>query len=235
MPEHQHVSTQFDADLDALLSQVLRMGGLVEQQIVDALAGFASGDASVLDRVIAADHEVNGMEVSVDRECSRIIAKRQPTARDLRLMMAITKTITDLERSGDEAAKIARMAKQIFERGRQPLPRISDIRTAADIALGMLRRVLDALARLDTKAAAAVIREDQAIDDEFRSILRQLITFMMEDPRTISMAIDIVFIAKAIERIGDHAKNIAESVIYIVKGTDVRHTSFEFIEREAAS
>src|SRR5450759_69855 len=235
MPEHQHVSTQFDADLDALLSQVLRMGGLVEQQIVDALAGFASGDIAELDRIIAADHEVNAMEVAVDRECSTIIAKRQPTARDLRLMMAIIKTITDLERSGDEAAKIARMAKQIFERERLKMPRISDIKTAADIALGMLRKVLDALARLDTVAAAAVIREDQAIDDEFRSILRQLITFMMEDPRTISMAIEIVFIAKAIERIGDHAKNIAEYVIYIVKGTDVRHTSFEFVEREAQS
>ncbi len=211
------------------------MGGLVEQQIVDALAGFASGDIAALDRVVAADHEVNAMEVAVDRECSTIIAKRQPTARDLRLMMAIIKTITDLERSGDEAAKIARMAKQIFERERMKMPRISDIRTAADIALGMLRKVLDAFARLDTVAAAAVIREDQAIDDEFRSILRQLITFMMEDPRTISMAIEIVFIAKAIERIGDHAKNIAEYVIYIVKGTDVRHTSFEFIEREAQS
>jgi phosphate transport system protein len=235
MPEHQHVSTQFDADLDELLSRVLRMGGLVEQQIVDALAGFTSGETELLDRVIAIDQEVNGMEVSVDRECSRIIAKRQPTARDLRLMMAIIKTITDLERSGDEAAKIARMAKQIFERERPPLPRISDIRTAAEIALGMLRRVLDALARLDAVTAASIIREDQTIDDEFRSILRQLITFMMEDPRTISMAIDIVFIAKAIERIGDHAKNIAESVIYVVKGTDVRHTSFEFIEREASS
>jgi phosphate transport system protein len=125
------------------------------------------------------------------------------------------------------------MAKAIFERERLKMPRISDIRTAADIALGMLRKVLDAFARLDAVAAAAVIREDQAIDDEFRSILRQLITFMMEDPRTISMAIEIVFIAKAIERIGDHAKNIAEYVIYIVKGTDVRHTSFENIEREA--
>ena len=235
MPEHEHVSTQFDADLDTLVSQVLRMGGLVEQQIVDALAGFASGDIAALDRVIAADHEVNAMEVGVDRECSRIIAKRQPTARDLRLMMAIIKTITDLERSGDEAAKIARMSKQIFERERLKMPRISDIRTAADIALGMLRKVLDAFARLDAVAAAAIIREDQAIDDEFRSILRQLITFMMEDPRTISMAIEIVFIAKAIERIGDHAKNIAEYVIYIVKGTDVRHTSYEFIEREAQS
>ena len=235
MPEHEHVSTQFDADLDTLVSQVLRMGGLVEQQIVDALAGFSSGDIAALDRVIAADHEVNAMEVGVDRECSRIIAKRQPTARDLRLMMAIIKTITDLERSGDEAAKIARMAKQIFERERLKMPRISDIRTAADIALGMLRKVLDAFARLDAVAAAAIIREDRAIDDEFRSILRQLITFMMEDPRTISMAIEIVFIAKAIERIGDHAKNIAEYVIYIVKGTDVRHTSYEFIEREAQS
>jgi phosphate transport system protein len=233
MPEHQHVSTQFDTDLDALVSHVLRMGGLVEQQIIDALAGFANGDVPALDRVIALDRDVNGMEVAVDRECSRIIAKRQPTARDLRLMMAIIKTITDLERSGDEAAKIARMAKAIFERERLKMPRISDIRTAADIALGMLRKVLDAFARLDAVAAAAVIREDQAIDDEFRSILRQLITFMMEDPRTISMAIEIVFIAKAIERIGDHAKNIAEYVIYIVKGTDVRHTSFENIEREA--
>ncbi|MBK9608950.1 MAG: phosphate signaling complex protein PhoU [Betaproteobacteria bacterium] len=235
MPENQHVSTQFDADLDALVSQVLRMGGLVEQQIVDALAGFGTGEIAALDRVIAMDHEVNAMEVGVDRECSRIIAKRQPTARDLRLMMAIIKTITDLERSGDEAAKIARLAKQIFERERLKMPRISDIKTAADIALGMLRKVLDAFARLDAVAAAAIIREDQAIDDEFRSILRQLITFMMEDPRTISMSIEIVFIAKAIERIGDHAKNIAEYVIYIVKGTDVRHTSFEFIEREAQS
>jgi phosphate transport system protein len=127
------------------------------------------------------------------------------------------------------------MAKMIFERERLKMPRISDIKTAAEIALGMLRKVLDAFARLDAVAAAAIIREDQAIDDEFRSILRQLITFMMEDPRTISMAIEIVFIAKAIERIGDHAKNIAEYVIYIVKGTDVRHTSFEFIEREAQS
>ena len=235
MPENQHVSTQFDADLDALVSQVLRMGGLVEQQIVDALAGFGSGEIAALDRVIAMDHEVNAMEVGVDRECSRIIAKRQPTARDLRLMMAIIKTITDLERSGDEAAKIARLAKQIFERERLKMPRISDIKTAAEIALGMLRKVLDAFARLDAVAAAAIIREDQAIDDEFRSIMRQLITFMMEDPRTISMSIEIVFIAKAIERIGDHAKNIAEYVIYIVKGTDVRHTSYEFIEREAQS
>ena len=235
MPEHQHVSTQFDADLDNLLSEVLRMGGLVEQQIVDALAGFTTGDLPTIERVIIGDHEVNGMEVAVDRECGRIIAKRQPTARDLRLMMAILKTITDLERCGDEAAKIARISKQIFERERPPLPRMSDIRTAAEIAIGMLRRVLDSFARLDVAAAAAVIREDQSIDDEFRSILRQLITFMMEDPRTISMAIDIVFVAKSIERIGDHAKNIAEYVIYIVKGTDVRHTSYEFIEREAST
>ena len=234
MAEHQHVSTQFDADLDALVSQVLRMGGLVERQIVDALAGFASGDLVALDAVVAGDHEINAMEVNVDRECSRIIAKRQPTARDLRLMMAIIKTITDLERSGDEAAKIARMSKQIFERERMAMPRISDIRTAADIALGMLRKVLDAFARLDEVAAAAIIREDQLIDDEFRSILRQLITFMMEDPRTISMAIEIVFIAKAIERIGDHAKNIAEYVIYIVKGTDIRHTAFGLAERANA-
>ena len=230
MGEHQHVSTQFDADLDALLSQVLRMGGLVEQQIVDALAGFASGDIMALDRVIAADHEVNAMEVAVDRECSRIIAKRQPTARDLRLMMAIIKTITDLERSGDEAAKIARMSKQIFVRERLKMPRISDIKTAADIALGMLRKVLDAFARLDTAAAIEVLKQDDLIDREFEKLMRTLITYMMEDPTTISAAIDLVFVAKAIERVGDHAKNLAEAIIYIVKGTDVRHNPVADIE-----
>jgi len=164
------------------------------------------------------------MEVAVDSECSQVIVRRQPAANDLRLILAITKTVTDLERIGDEAQKIARMARSIHERGSSTPPHMPDVRHAAEVALAMLRRALDAFARLDVAAAADVIRDDAAIDSEFQSLLRQLITYMMEDPRTISTALDIVWVAKAIERIGDHSKNMAEYVIYIVKGTDIRHT-----------
>ncbi|HEX4927435.1 MAG TPA: phosphate signaling complex protein PhoU, partial [Burkholderiales bacterium] len=176
--------------------------------------------------VIATDHRVNGLEVALDGECSHVIVKRQPAASDLRLLFGITKTVTDLERIGDEAQKIARMAKSIHEHegGAGPLRGV-DVRHAAEVALSMLRQALDAFARLDVNAAAAVIREDAAIDAEFRSVLRQLVTYMMEDPRTITTALEIVWVAKAIERMGDHAKNMAEYVIYIVKGTDVRHTA----------
>jgi phosphate transport system protein len=175
------------------------------------------------------------MEVAIDGECSQVIVKRQPAANDLRLILAITKTVTDLERIGDEAQKIARMAKSIHERGLDGrAPRTVDVRHAAEVALAMLRNALDAFARLDVAAAADVIRDDAAIDSEFRSILRQLITYMMEDPRTISSALDVVWVAKAIERIGDHAKNMAEQVIYIVRGTDVRHVDPASIARELA-
>jgi phosphate transport system protein len=153
-----------------------------------------------------------------------VVVRRQPAANDLRMILAITKTVTDLERMGDEAQKIARMARSIHERGASQLPHMLDLRHAAEVALSMLRRALDAFARLDVATAAEVIRDDAAIDSEFQSLLRQLITYMMEDPRTISTALDIVWVAKAIERIGDHAKNMAEYVIYIVKGTDIRHT-----------
>jgi phosphate transport system protein len=209
------------------------MGGLVESQIRGALDAFAHGNQELIDRVIANEARVDEYEVQIDNDCSHIIVKRQPAAGDLRLIMAISKTVTDLERSGDEAEKIARMSKQIHERGLTDLHRFANIRHAADIALSMLRQALDAFARLDTAQAASIIRQDAAIDAEFSSILRQLITFMMEDPRTISTALEIVWIAKAVERIGDHAKNIAEDVIYIVKGTDVRHTAVEVVEREA--
>jgi phosphate transport system protein len=163
------------------------------------------------------------MEVSLDGDCSQLIVRRQPAAGDLRMIFAIMKTVTDLERIGDEAQKIARMAKNIHQRGGPPAP-VVGVRHAAEAAISMLRRTLDCFARLDCDQAAEVIRDDTAIDSEFRSILRQLITYMMEDPRTISTCLEIVWIAKAIERIGDHAKNMAEYVIYIVKGTDVRHT-----------
>ena len=229
----EHLSKQFDADLETLRSAVLQMGGLVESQIRGAIEAFSSGSQDLIDQVISSEPRVNAFEVNIDNECSHIIVKRQPAASDLRLIMAISKTVTDLERIGDEAEKIARMSKQIHKHGRIQVQSFANIRHAADVALSMLRQALDAFARLDTAAAAGVIREDRAIDSEFRSILRQLITFMMEDPRTISTALEIVWVAKAVERIGDHAKNIAEYVIYIVKGTDVRHTTFEHVEREA--
>jgi len=229
----EHLSKQYDNDLETLRSAVLRMGGLVEAQIRGAIDAFANGSQSLIDEVIAGESRVDECEVSIDNDCSHIIVKRQPAASDLRLIMAISKTVTDLERIGDEAEKIARMSKQIHERGRADAQHFASIRHAADIALSMLRQALDAFARLDAAHAASVIRQDVAIDTEFRSILRQLITFMMEDPRTISTALEIVWIAKAVERIGDHAKNIAESVIYIVKGTDIRHTKYAQLEGEA--
>jgi len=229
----EHLSKQFDADLETLRSGVLQMGGLVESQIRSAIEAFTNGNADLIEQIVAAEVRVNECEVQIDDDCSHIIVKRQPAAGDLRLIMAISKTVTDLERIGDEAEKIARMSKQIHDRGHTDLHRFANIRHAADIALSMLRQALDAFARLDTAQAASIIRQDMAIDTEFRSILRQLITFMMEDPRTISTALEIVWIAKAVERIGDHAKNIAEDVIYIVKGTDVRHTAVEVVEREA--
>jgi phosphate transport system protein len=234
MAVSEHLSKKFDAELESIRSRVLEMGGLVESQIRRALDGLQAGNLALLDDVIATDHKVNGMEVALDGECSHVIVKRQPAANDLRLIFAITKTVTDLERIGDEAQKIARMAKSIHERGAEGrTARAVEVRHAAEVALSMLRRALDAFARLDVVAAMDVIRDDAAIDSEFGSLLRQLITYMMEDPRTISTALDIVWVAKAIERIGDHAKNIAEHVIYIVKGRDVRHIPLAELEREA--
>ncbi|MCK9202787.1 MAG: phosphate signaling complex protein PhoU [Gallionella sp.] len=224
MPEH--ISKQFDAELEAVRSRVLQMGGLVEEQIVKAVDALASGDIAVLDGVIEDDHRVNAMEVGLDESCSHIIARRQPAASDLRLVMAIIKTITDLERIGDEAEKIARMAKLIHGAERGHLPRL-ELKHVASLALSMLRKALDAFARLDVQAAREVVKQDRGVDDEFRSILRQLITFMMEDPRTITCCLEILFVAKAIERIGDHSKNMAEYVIYMVEGRDVRHTREE--------
>ena len=233
MPQNEHSSKQYDQDLEALRSRVLQMGGLVEAQILAAIETFASGNPGLIDQVIANEDKVDVFEMEIDNDCSQIIVRRQPAAGDLRLIMAISKTVTDLERIGDEAEKIARMSKRIHEIGHLSLQQFAGIRHAATMAVSMLREALDAFARLDAVEAAKVIREDRAIDSEFRSILRQLITFMMEDPRTISTALEIVWVAKAVERIGDHAKNVAEDVIYIVRGTDVRHTALEQVEREA--
>jgi phosphate transport system protein len=229
MEMSEHASKQYDLDLGSIRSRVLAMGGLVESQIRRAIDSLTTGNVALAEEVIAADHRVNAMEVALDEDCSQVIVRRQPAASDLRMIFAIMKTVTDLERIGDEAQKIARMAKNIHERG-VPAPPLVEVRHAAEAAILMLRRTLDCFARLDADAAAEVIREDAGIDTEFRSILRQLITYMMEDPRTISTALEIVWIAKAIERIGDHAKNMAEYVIYIVKGTDVRHTGSARLE-----
>jgi phosphate transport system protein len=234
MPTTEHLSKQFDIDLETLRSRMLQMGGLIESQILAAIDGFYSGSIEALDQVIENDRRVNGFEVSIDTECSHIIARRQPAASDLRLIMGVSKAVTDLERVGDEAKKIAVVSRQIHKGGRLQVPRLGDIRRTGGIVVAMLRKALDAFARLDAVAAAEVIRDDAAIDEAFRGIMRQLITFMMEDPRTISTALEIVWVARALERMGDHSKNMAEQVIYIVKGTDVRHTSFEDIERKAS-
>jgi phosphate transport system protein len=230
----EHISKAFETDLDTTRTRVLQMGGLVEAQIQAAIGAYASGAQDLVDQVVENDKRVNGYEVAIDSACSQLLVRRQPAASDLRLIMAISKIVTDLERVGDEAEKIARMARAIHEHGAQHAQRFPSIRHAAHIAVRMLRQALDAFARLDAAAAAEVLKEDVAIDSEFRSVLRQLITYMMEDPRTITAGVEIIWVAKAIERIGDHAKNLAEQVIYIVKGTDVRHTSFEDIERELA-
>jgi phosphate transport system protein len=230
--QQEHTSKRFNAELEALRSRVLQMGGFVEQQISRAIEALTSGNLELINQVISDDHRVNLMEVGIDEECSTIIAKRQPAAVDLRMMIMVIKTITDLERIGDEAEKIARMAKLIYQAERFNAPRFIEIKHVADIALDMLRTSLDAFARLDLTAAARVVRQDVNVDEEFRGIIRQLITFMMEDPRTITMSLETLFVAKAIERIGDHAKNMAEYVVYLVKGKDVRHLSVEDMERE---
>ena len=228
----KHLSTQFDAELSGISNRVLEMGGLVESQVaqaVYALTNFSGETASlVLDREL----RVNQMEVEIDRDLSAIIARRQPTARDLRLLIAISKTIGNLERIGDEATRIARTVQRLMNSGvssRLRLP-VADIAFGANLATAQLRKVLDAFARLDVNRALEVLKQDDEIDKEFDGLLRKLITYMMEDPRTISSSIDLVFVAKAIERVGDHAKNLSEQIIYIVKGTDVRHHTVAAVE-----
>jgi phosphate transport system protein len=232
MVSTEHTSKQFDAELEAVRARVLQMGGLVESQVRLSIEALVNGDVPLMNRIINDDHRVNAMEVEIDESCNQIIARRQPAAGDLRMVMTVIKTITDLERIGDEAEKIARMGKLLSQRKSLNLPRYTEIKHAAEMTLDMLRKSLDAFARLDLAYAAQVVRQDELVDEEFRTIMRYLITFMMEDPRTISTALEILFIAKAIERIGDHAKNMSEYVVYMVKGKDVRHVTIEEIERE---
>ena len=219
MPE-KHLSTQFDSELSAVSTRVMELGGLVESQIRQAILALSQFSVDLANEVSAAEARVNAMEVDIDRELSSIIARRQPTARDLRLLIAISKTTANLERVGDEAEKIARMVRSIINSGApRSLPSL-ELRVAADMASGLLRKALDAFARLDVKTAVDILKEDDLIDQEFDGFVRKLVTYMMEDPRMISPSLDLLFLAKAIERIGDHAKNIAEFIIYIVKGAD---------------
>jgi phosphate transport system protein len=232
----KHISTQFDSELSGISSRVLEMGGLVESQVVQAVYALTHSSGETASNVLRAEERVNQMEIEIDRDLSTIIARRQPTARDLRLLIAISKTIGNLERVGDEAARIARTMQRLMNSGissKLRLP-VGDISFEASLAIALLRKSLDAFARLDANAALEVMKKDNEIDVEFDGLMRKLVTYMMEDPRTISASIDLVFVAKAIERVGDHAKNLAEQVIYVVKGTDVRHTPMGDVESVVA-
>ena len=226
----KHLSSQFDSELNNVSARVMELGGLVESQIRQAIHALSHFSLESVRQVEAMEQRVNLMEVEIDHDLSTIIARRQPTARDLRLLMAFSKATANLERMGDEASKMARMVQSIIESGASRSLPTMDLRVAADLASGLLRKALDAFARLDTKDALAILKEDDLIDEEFDGFVRKLITYMMEDPRTISASLDLLFLAKAIERIGDHSKNLAELIIYLVKGMDVRHTSLDQIE-----
>lgn len=228
----KHLSTQFDAELSSISTRVLEMGGLVESQLARAVKALTEFNATLAQEVLVTEEMVNSMEMEIDRDLSSIIARRQPTARDLRLLIAISKTIANLERVGDEAARVARTVQRLLSGGvssRLRLP-VADLTYETELAAKQLRKALDAFARLDVEQAVDVLKQDNLIDQEFEGLMRKLITFMMEDPRTISACIDLVFVAKAIERVGDHAKNLAEQTIYIVKGTDVRHNPVHTVE-----
>ena len=229
---NKHLSTQFDAELSGVSTRVLEMGGIVESQVARAVYALTHFNSEVASEVLATEERVNAMEMEIDSDLSSIIARRQPTARDLRLLIAISKTIANLERVGDEAARIARTVQRLLNAGvssRLRLP-VNDLAHESELAVTQLRKALDAFARLDVDKAVEVLKSDDLIDQEFEGLMRKLITFMMEDPRTISASIDLVFVGKAIERVGDHAKNLAEQVIYIVKGTDVRHNPVGMVE-----
>lgn len=230
----QHISKQFDNELENIRSLVLAMGGLVEQQLTSSINALIESDLETAENIVKSEYNVNRFEVSIDEECIRILAKRQPAAVDLRLIMAIIKTITDLERIGDEAEKIAKMAIQLSEK-QAPKAYYVGLKAMGTLVNHMVHDALDAFARMDSRAALNVASKEPQSNDQYGAILRQLITYMMEDPRNISSSMDVVWIARAMERIGDHARNICEYVIYFVEGKDVRHISIEQMEKEINS
>ena len=226
----KHISSQFDTELNSISTHVLEMGGLVEAQLHQAIYALVHLSLETAEQVLEKEAVINQMEMSIDHEIISTIGRRQPTARDLRFLMAISRTTQNLERAGDEIARIARMVKSIIQSGSPRNLPSSELRVASDLAATLLRKTLDSFARLDTTMAVAIIKQDNEIDDEYNGFLRKLITYMMEDPRTISPSLDLLFLAKSIERVGDHAKNIAEQIIFIVKGEDVRHTPMSQVE-----
>jgi phosphate transport system protein len=229
-----HILSRYNAELEGVRAGVLQMGGLVEQQLQNGVKALYSGDSRLGEEVARLDHKVNAMEVSIDDDCSRILATRNPTASDLRLIVAVIKTITDLERIGDETEKLGNIAARLASAER-PADRYREIKHLGESVNDMVRGALDAFARLDPDAALEVARRDRVVDEEYDSIQRQCITFMMEDPRSIRRALDVLWVARALERIGDHAKNICEYVIYMVLGKDVRHVAIEDVERQLAA
>jgi len=229
-----HILSRFNADLEGLRSSVLKMGGLVEQQLHDGIKAIVDGDGRLGEEVARLDHKVNAMEVAIDEDCSRILATRSPTASDLRLIVAVIKTITDLERIGDEAEKLGHIAARLSTLDR-PTDRYRELKHIGELVSEMVHGALDAFARFDTEAALRVARLDRQVDEEYEAIQRQCITFMMEDPRAIRRTLDVLWVARALERIGDHAKNICEYVIFLVLGKDVRHVSIDDVEKEVAS
>jgi phosphate transport system protein len=226
----QHISQQFEKELQDVRSRVLAMGGLLEQQVSNALEALMTGDSELARLVIDADKDVNSLEMSIDEECIQIIALRQPTAGDLRLVTGILKTITELERIGDEAASVAKMALNLADKDR-PKKNYRELQALGNHVCTMLRDALDAFARFDVGQAFKVASEDQYIDAEYESIVRQLSTYMMEDPRAISRVIDMMWSARSLERIADHAHNVCKHIIYLVEGKDVRHLSIEKMEK----
>jgi phosphate transport system protein len=232
MPD-KHLSSQFDASLTLLSTNLLAMGGIVEKQIERCLELLSRYDPELVLEIRTSERQLNAIEIEIDEEIQRVIARRQPAARDLRLLMAMSKCVTNLERMGDEARKISKRMRRIADNGQTPGLHSIDLANSGELALSILHRVLDAFARMDAIAAAQIVRDDKAIDDLFRAFVRKLVLQMNDAPETISIALEYLFIAKALERIGDHAKNIAEFVVYVVKGRDVRHIPLTELEREA--
>ncbi len=230
----QHISKQFDEELEDLRSRVMLMGGLVEDQLTKALEAMDGMDVELAEYVSTHDYQVNSMEVSIDEECTQVLARRQPAAGDLRLVLAVIKTISDLERIGDEVEKIGRMVVRMSEQ-ESPKSYYISVLSMGKHVQQMLHASLDVFVRMDSQRAVDVAAEDERIDEEYGAIMRQLITYMIEDPRSISKVLDVVWAVRALERVGDHAKNICENVIYLVEGKDVRHTSIEDMQREISS
>lgn len=229
----QHISQEFDEELDSIRNKVLTMGGLVEKQLADGLKALLTGDSQLGDNVVEGDYRVNSMEVEIDEECTQVIARRQPTASDLRIVVTIIKTITDLERVGDEADKLGRFAAEIArEGGLRNEGMLQSVQNLGDHVRRMLHDTLDVFARMDVQAALRVAGEESKIDQEYDGLVRQLITHMMEDPRSIRGVLSVLWCARALERVADHARNMCEYVVYMVEGKDIRHTSLEKATRD---